>query len=113
MNLRIPVPRPVEKAEGDPPPRGGVDDEDLRKIEQRAERYISEQATQADAVLARREDHERAGLSQQLDSIEARAIAARAQTLKAEGNTTFIISVAAGAVGALVFGPFLLGGKKK
>ena len=109
MNVRIPGPCPSPKNESEPAARGGVDEEELRRIERRAERFLADQAVGADGALARTEEQERWALLRHAEVQEARAIAARAQTLKAEGNARLAIYFAIGTMIALVVGPALIG----
>ncbi len=112
MNVRIPVPRPLTGADPVPDARGGIDEEELRRVEQRAARFYSEQAVGADAALSRREEHDRLAVVRHAESMEARAIIARAQTVRAEANTRLAMFFAAGVLGAVVLAPIVLGGRQ-
>lgn len=113
MNVRIPVPRPELPPAATGSTRGGVDDEELRRIERRAERFLAEQANGADQVLAQREEHDRLALAREVDAMEARAIVARAQTLRAEANTRLAVCAAIGVVLAILLGPILVGDRPR
>jgi hypothetical protein len=111
MNVRIPVPRPPDSLET--PARGGVDEEELRRIQQRAERFVAEQTAIAGVAMNRQEDQEQALRLRQAEIAEARAVIARAQTLKAEGNSRMAMGVAGGAFLGLLLGSLLLGGRRR
>lgn len=110
MNVRIPIPRPVEDVSDPTPERGGVDAEELRRIQQRAERYVAEQATGANAAIAQREAEQHAALVRQQEITTARAIVARSETIRSEGTRRLVMSIAGGAIAGLVLGNLLFGG---
>lgn len=111
MNLRIPVPRPTSDEAASAPARGGADEEELRRIERRAERFVADQAAGAVDAMRRTEEQDRLALMREFEMQQARAISARAQTLKAEGNTRLALYFAAGTVVALVLGSVFSGGR--
>lgn len=113
MNVRVPVSKPVGDDAGEQQPRGGVEVEELRRIQQRAERYIADQAGDVEAAMTHQELEQQLALHRQREIMEARAVAARSATLRAEGTLRLVLSIAGGTVGGLVLGHLLFGGPKK
>lgn len=106
--VRIPVPRPVSAEESASPARGGVDDEELRRVERNAERFVQDQASVIGDALRAKQQQEQSLVIRQAEAQEARAILARAETVKAEANTRLAIWLAVATIGALVLGPLIL-----
>jgi hypothetical protein len=97
----------------DAPARGGIETDELRRVQQRAERFIADQAAGADMAMARQQEQERAAQLHQAETMEARAWIARAQTLRSEGNSKMALGVAGGVALGLLFGFVLVGGRHR
>jgi hypothetical protein len=102
LNVSIPIARPLPPPTEEVPARSGVEAEDLRRIRERAERYVARDAAASDAAMTVRDDERRAALTREQEILEARAIAARAQTLRAEATTHVAMAAAGGVVLAVL-----------
>ena len=103
MTLRLPLPQShptTSSAE-----RSSFESDELRRIRERADSYAAEQATTANAVLGWQEQRDQAAIARASEAREARAVVARAATLRADGTMRLVCFCGAGILAAfLVFG---------
>jgi hypothetical protein len=106
MTLRLPVPQShptTSSAE-----HSSFDSDQVRRIRERADSYATEQATNANAALDWHEQRDQAAIARASEVREARAIIARAATLRADGTMRLACFCGAGVLAAF----FVFGGRR-
>lgn len=109
--VRMNIPRPVEVS--DPHPvRGGHDAEEMARIRREAERYYAEREAATAAALASNDHERRIAFARAAEAERARAVMARAATLRAEGNLHLAMAFAGGTIVVLLAG-LILGSRER
>ena len=104
-NAHLSIPRPVST--NALPERGGIDAERAQSTLDRAQHYAAAQVAGSNATLVLSGEQQQANLARVNDMLNARAVSARAQTLRAEGNIKLALGAACGIIATMLLAPLV------
>jgi hypothetical protein len=103
-SVLLPIPRPVDPSAE---PRGGVAAEELQRITARAQVFAEQQRASSSAAMAASSAQWQASSLRAEEILQARAVSARAITVRAEGTRNLVLGLGLSFVGTIVIGSLL------